>query len=138
MTLNSAARSMTLLAHPDAERPGNRYNDGKCDRRGRLWISSMDMGTAVNRGSLFRVEADGSWEKMDSGFTVPNGLGWSPDNTRMYFTDTFRRTIYEYDFDLTAGTISHRRPLIVFGCVLAFLGFWLVMLALRSVRARRR
>jgi hypothetical protein len=114
MTLDSAARSMTLLAHPAAERPGNRYNDGKCDRRGRLWISSMDMGTAVNRGSLFRVEADGSWEKMDSGFTVPNGLGWSPDNTRMYFTDTFRRTIYEYDFDLTAGTISHRRPLIVF------------------------
>ena len=31
-----------------------------------------------------------------------------------------------------------RRPLIVFGCVLAFLGFWLVMLALRSARVRRR
>lgn len=31
-----------------------------------------------------------------------------------------------------------RRPLIVFGCVLAFLGFWLAMLALRSARARRR
>ena len=31
-----------------------------------------------------------------------------------------------------------RRPLIVFGCVLAFLGFWLLMLSLRSARARRR
>lgn len=106
---------MTLFAHPDAARPGNRYNDGKCDRRGRLWVSSMDMGAMANRGNLFRVDPDGSWEKVDSGFTVPNGLGFSPDNTRMYFTDTFRKTIYEYDFDLAAGTIANRRPLVVFG-----------------------
>lgn len=106
---------MTLFAHPESTRPGNRYNDGKCDRRGRLWISSMDMGAMANRGNLFRVDPDGSWEKVDSGFTVPNGLGFSPDNTRMYFTDTFRKTIYEYDFDLAAGRISNRRPLVVFG-----------------------
>ncbi len=112
MTYNPADQRMNLLSHPEAERRGNRYNDGKCDRRGRLWISSMDMGAAANRGNLFRVDADGSWQKMDSGFTVPNGLGWSPDNTRMYFTDTFRRTIYVYDFDLLAGTISNRRVLI--------------------------
>ena len=72
----------------------------------------MDMGTAANRGSLFRVEADGSWKKMDTGFTVANGLGWSPDNTRMYFTDTPRRTIYVYDFDLLTGSIANRRPFI--------------------------
>lgn len=106
---------MTLFAHPESTRPGNRYNDGKCDRRGRLWISSMDMGAMANRGNLFRVDPDGSWEKVDSGFTVPNGLGFSPDNTRMYFTDTFRKTIYEYDFDLVVGSISNRRPLVVFG-----------------------
>jgi sugar lactone lactonase YvrE/DNA-binding IclR family transcriptional regulator len=106
---------MTLFAHPESARPGNRYNDGKCDRRGRLWVSSMDMGAMANRGNLFRVDPDGSWEKVDSGFTVPNGLGFSPDNTRMYFTDTFRKTIYEYDFDLAAGRIANRRPLVVFG-----------------------
>jgi len=111
MTLDSD-KALTLLAHPEAERPGNRFNDGKCDRRGRLWIASMDMSTAANRGNLFRVDADGSWRKMDSGFTVPNGLGWSPDNTRMYFTDTARRTIYVYDFDLMAGTIANRRAFI--------------------------
>jgi len=112
MTYNPTDQRMSLLSHPESERRGNRYNDGKCDRRGRLWISSMDMGAAANRGNLFRVEADGSWQKMDSGFTVPNGLGWSPDNSCMYFTDTFRRTIYVYDFDLLAGTISNRRVLI--------------------------
>jgi sugar lactone lactonase YvrE/DNA-binding IclR family transcriptional regulator len=112
MTLDLGQKTLQLFCHPESERPGNRYNDGKCDRMGRLWIGSMDMGAAAHRGNLFRVDPDGSWKKMDSGFTVANGLGWSPDNRRMYFTDTPRRTIYVYDFDLMAGTISNRRPFI--------------------------
>ncbi len=100
------------FAHPEAARPANRYNDGKCDRRGRLWIGSLDMGAAPNRGSLFRIDADGTATRMDSGFTVANGLGFSPDDTRMYFTDTGRRTIYAYDFDLARGEIAHRRPFV--------------------------
>ena len=112
MTLDLEQKTLQPFCHPESERPGNRYNDGKCDRMGRLWIGSMDMGAAAHRGNLFRVDPDGSWKKMDSGFTVANGLGWSPDNRRMYFTDTPRRTIYVYDFDLMAGTISNRRPFI--------------------------
>ncbi len=109
------SRSSQLLAHPESTRPSNRYNDGKCDRLGRLWIGSMDMGATANRGHLYRVDADGQWQRMDSGFTVANGLGWSPDDRHMYFTDSFRRTVYRYDFDLRAGTIHNRRPFIVLG-----------------------
>lgn len=100
------------FAHPEAARPSNRYNDGRCDRRGRLWIGSLDMGAAPNRGSLFRVDADGTATRMDSGFTVANGLGFSPDDARLYFTDTARRTIYVYDFDLARGEVAHRRPFV--------------------------
>lgn len=112
MTFDGHSKRLHPFCHPESERPGNRYNDGKCDRMGRLWVGTLDMGTAANRGNLFRVEADGTWKKMDSGFTVANGMGWSPDNRRMYFTDSMRRTVYAYDFDLRAGDISHRRPLI--------------------------
>jgi sugar lactone lactonase YvrE/DNA-binding IclR family transcriptional regulator len=114
MNLDTEDGALRLVAHPEAERSGQRYNDGKCDRLGRLWISSMDMGAAPNRGALYRVDPDGSAQRMDSGFTVPNGLGFSPDNRRLYFTDTFRKTIYQYDFDFAAGTIAQRRPMIVF------------------------
>ena len=113
MAFDTDSRRLTLLCHPESDRPGNRYNDGKCDRLGRFWVGTLDMATAANRGNLFRVEADGAWKKMDSGFTVANGLGWSPDNRAMYFTDSHRRTVYRYDFDLRAGTISNRQPLIV-------------------------
>lgn len=114
MTFDSDSKRLSLLCHPESERAGNRYNDGKCDRMGRLWIGTLDMGAAANRGNLFRVESDGSWKKMDSGFTVANGLGWSPDNKRMYFADSARRIVYVYDFDLRAGTIANRRPFVTF------------------------
>ena len=107
-----ASGRRTPFAHQEEAHPANRYNDGKCDRLGRLWIGSLDMGTAPNRGSLFRVDPDGNWQQMDSGFTVSNGLGFSPDNKRMYFTDSGRRTVYVYDFDLARGEISHRRPFV--------------------------
>lgn len=112
MTFDSETKGLTLLCHPESDRAGNRYNDGKCDRMGRLWIGTLDMGAAANRGNLFRVESDGSWKKMDTGFTVANGLGWSPDNKLMYFADSPRRIIHVYDFDLLAGTISNRRPFV--------------------------
>ena len=112
MTLDLESKNLSFFCHPESDRPGNRYNDGKCDRMGRLWIGTLDMGTAANRGNLFRVDADGLWKKMDTGFTVANGLGWSPDNKRMYFADTPRRTIYVYDFDLMTGTIANRRAFI--------------------------
>jgi sugar lactone lactonase YvrE/DNA-binding IclR family transcriptional regulator len=113
MTLDLESKSLSFFCHPESDRPGNRYNDGKCDRMGRLWVGTLDMGTAANRGNLFRVDSDGTWKKMDSGFTVCNGLGWSPDNTRMYFTDSARRTIYAYDFDLLSGQITNRQPFLI-------------------------
>lgn len=112
MALDLSARRLTPFCHPEAGRTNVRYNDGKCDRRGRLWVGSMDMGAAANRGHLFCIEANGSWKQVDTGFTVPNGIGWSPDNKTMYVTDTYRQVIYRYDFDLASGTICNRRPLI--------------------------
>lgn len=114
MAVDEPGGAMRPFAHPAGGRSGQRYNDGKCDRRGRLWIGAMDMAAAPNRGHLYRVDPDGACHTMDSGFTVPNGLGFSPDGRTLYFTDTFRQTIYAYDFDIDAGTIAARRPLVVF------------------------
>jgi hypothetical protein len=105
MTIDDSG-TLTRLSHLEADRPGNRYDDGKCDRMGRLWVGTMDMGAAPTRGNLFKVDPDGSWIKMDTGFTVANGLGWSPDNTRMYFTDSHRKLAFQHDFDFINGTCS--------------------------------
>ena len=28
-----------------------------------------------------------------------NGIGWSPDNTTIYYTDSGKKTIYSFEFD---------------------------------------
>jgi sugar lactone lactonase YvrE len=94
---------------PGLEPGDERFNDGKCDRAGRFWAGTMDrkLGSAIGR--LYRVAPDFKLEAMDRGFTISNGIGWSPDNRTMYFTDTPSRRIYRYDFDAASGTIANRR-----------------------------
>jgi sugar lactone lactonase YvrE/DNA-binding IclR family transcriptional regulator len=97
------------LGHPEKEIPTNRFNDGKCDRSGRLWVNTMDFNFARNAGALYRLDPDAGFRTMDTGLTVPNGMGWSPDNRTMYLADTADRVIYAYDFHEESGDISNRR-----------------------------
>lgn len=107
--VDPATGSTQILARPELDRPGNRFNDGKCDRKGRLWAGSLAIDTTPDRGRLWRIGADLDVREMEQGIHVANGLGWSPDNRTFYFTDTARQTIYAYDFDLENGDIANRR-----------------------------
>jgi sugar lactone lactonase YvrE len=92
------------------DKPAMRLNDGAVDANGRFWVGSMNFQTPEEpHGSLYRFDRDGSIRTMDTGFTVSNGLGWSPDQRTFYFVDTFRRVVYAYDFSATNGSISNRR-----------------------------
>ena len=48
-------------------------------------------------------------ECVDRGFTVPNGMAFSPDNRAKYFADSGQRVIFRLDFDLALGTVRNRR-----------------------------
>ena len=63
-------------------------------------------------GVLFRFDPDRSVHRMDEGFQLSNGMGWSPDNRTMYFIDSMPREIYAYDFDLASGAVGNRRDLV--------------------------
>ena len=51
---------------------------------------------------------------METGLTLPNGLGWSPDNKSFYFVDSMQHVMWRYDFDEDSGNISNRRVLVTF------------------------
>jgi sugar lactone lactonase YvrE/DNA-binding IclR family transcriptional regulator len=97
------------LVDPEAEVPDNRFNDGKCDRLGRLWGGTMRLDASRATGALYAIAGDRSWKRVAAGFTVANGLDWSPDGRTFYFADSAPGRVYAYDFDLTAGAISNRR-----------------------------
>jgi sugar lactone lactonase YvrE len=98
---------------PLADRTGVRFNDAATDDRGRFWAGTMnDVNPESPSGELFCVYGNGSHQVMDRNITVANGMGWSPDRKTMYFTDSFRYTIYAYDYDVGAGNISNRRTFV--------------------------
>ncbi len=106
-----ATQQLEFIANPEADKPGNRFNDGTPDSEGRFWAGTMeDAETSKEpQGSLYRLDPDGSVHKMETDLFISNGLGWSPDNRTMYLTDSPRQTIFAYDFDAATGTISNRR-----------------------------
>ena len=101
--------AITPIVDPEPDRPGNRFNDGKCDRRGRLFAGTMDNAEVECTGTLYRLDPDLSVHVMGTDVHLSNGLGWSPDDRTLYYTDSLRRTIWAYDYDLDTGAIANRR-----------------------------
>lgn len=108
---DAQTRELSFISDPEADKPSVRFNDGAVDRQGRFWAGSMnEVDFATPDGSLYRLDPDGSIHTMEVETTVSNGIGWSPDNATMYFTDSMRQVILAYDYDSATGAISNRRP----------------------------
>jgi sugar lactone lactonase YvrE len=97
------------LHRPEAEPPGNRFNDGKCDRRGRFWGGTMDFACEAPTGVLYSYAADGRCERHAMGFAVTNGPTWSRDERTMYFNDTVNGRVHAFDFDAATGALTNQR-----------------------------
>lgn len=95
-----------LLAPPyDASK--RRFNDGKADAKGRLWVGTID--DARQPVSALYCLRDRAFTPMRDGITTSNGLGWSPDGRTMYWSDTKAHEIYQLPFDVESGEIGERR-----------------------------
>lgn len=94
--------------------PGNRLNDAKCDPAGRLYVGSMSTTGRTGTAALYRVDKDRRVSTVLSGTSISNGLGWSPDGSRMYFNDTGADSVYAFDYDVEDGTASNQRVLYSF------------------------
>lgn len=101
--------AVTLILDPEPGLPENRLNDGRCDRRGRYWCGSRDPGDTNPGGSLYRLDGAFHCERMDTGFIVSNGMAFSPDDRTLIFGDSRGNTMWRYDLDLDAGTLSNKR-----------------------------
>jgi sugar lactone lactonase YvrE len=108
--LNLQTGELATLHQVQFPHSETRFNDGKCDPQGRFWIGSVS--EAVGQAMLYRYDPDGSWQVMETGLTISNGLGWSPDGSTFYLTDSAPHYIYAYDFEAETGTIHNRRLLV--------------------------
>jgi len=97
-----------------------RFNDAKCDAKGRLWAGTMGHEGNVpgvvpkGLGNLYCIEKDFKPSKQVGNVDLSNGLAWTADNSVMYFIDSVPRKVYAFDFDLEAGTAKNQRTCVEF------------------------
>ncbi len=111
--LDLATGELEEVCRIEHSSPDTRLNDGMCDPEGRFWVGSVSK--APGQAALHRLDPDGSLRVMETGLTISNGLGWSPDGTVFYLTDSPRRKIYAYRFEAETGAIDDRRVLVDLG-----------------------
>ncbi|GAP36056.1 SMP-30/gluconolactonase/LRE family protein [Piscinibacter sakaiensis] len=90
-----------------------RFNDGKCDPRGAFWVGTIYEPREPARARLYRYR-QGRLDPQAGGVVTANGLAWSPDGRRMYWSDTKAHRIDVFDVDPVGGDISGRRPFVQF------------------------
>jgi len=96
-----------FIADPESNLPDNRFNDGGTDSQGRFWAGTMKEGGEPQAlGTFYRLNTDLSVLPWRSNFWTTNGLCFSPEGTRLYFSDSNARvrTIWSCDYDPTTGT----------------------------------
>lgn len=98
------------VAHP-AMAPATRLNDGKADRAGRFLAASMRTGDAVGAAELFRLDADGATESLETGIGIGNAICFSPDGDTLYFADSLDGMLRGYAYDQENGKVGLRRDL---------------------------
>ncbi len=110
--VNPATGAASLVSHVERDEQDTRMNDGYVDRRGRFWAGTMGLHGAKERGSLYRLDPDGTVTRHVTGVGISNGIDWSLDGALMYHADTALGRVDVFDFDEPTGTIANRRPFV--------------------------
>ncbi|MBR0953668.1 SMP-30/gluconolactonase/LRE family protein [Bradyrhizobium canariense] len=91
--------------------PKVRLNDGKADRHGRFVAGTMHADRAPDKapyGGLYRLDAAGALELLETDLAVSNGPCFSPDGRTFYLADSARRIIWAYDYG-SDGPLANKR-----------------------------
>ena len=105
-----------LFARDDA--PG--FNDLFTDAQGRVYTGTMRSdpfkieGERVP-GECWRLEAEGKATPLYGGVSLTNGIGFSPDGTRIYHCDTARSCVLVHELDSANGRATPLTPIRVEG-----------------------
>ena len=87
-----------------------RFNDGKCDAQGRLWVGTIYEPRDAAWAALYcldmRASVQPALRQMATGVTTANGLAWSLDAAHMYWADTPSHTVTSRTFDLEGTALG--------------------------------
>lgn len=118
--ISSTPADIAMITEVDTE-PSletNRINDAKADPLGNLWAGSMvsESGFAEGQttGSLYSLDINKRLKRQETNIGVSNGIAWSKNLKYMYYIDSYKGTVDQYNFDASNLSISNRQTLFTF------------------------
>jgi gluconolactonase len=118
--------SLTVIADSYQGKPLNSPNDVVAKSDGSIWFTDPHYGIGTNYEGfkaeqelpchVYRVDPSGTITAVATDFMCPNGLAFSPDESRLYIADTGRMfhadpqhiRVFDVDGDrLTGGAVFH-------------------------------
>jgi sugar lactone lactonase YvrE len=104
-----ARQALVMLVDPESDKPGNRFNDGKCDPQGRFWAGSIVEDGQAGNAALYCLRHDLSVTRHLSQLTNSNGLVWSSDGGTFFHIDTPSHQVRAFAFEPVSGTLHSPR-----------------------------
>jgi D-xylonolactonase len=95
------------------------FNDITTDSQGRIFAGALGflptetelsgVGGNQKEAPLYLIDLDGSVRVVHPDIKITNGMGFSPDGTRLYHADSGDGTVYMYNVS-SDGSLTRRRP----------------------------
>lgn len=101
------ARKEERLHTIEKELPSTRLNDARCDRNGRFIVGGFDV-TEQGSSGVYTLGADLSLRELFRGVSSANSTCFSLDGRTMYFADTPKAEIWDFEYDEQTGTVGTR------------------------------
>jgi sugar lactone lactonase YvrE len=103
--LDASGRRRVLREGVDSDMA--RFNDVIADPEGRVYAGTI--GKTKENGGLYRIGHDLEVTCLWKGTGCANGMGFSGDLSRFYWTCSTTRRIYVSDYDRETGALENRR-----------------------------
>jgi sugar lactone lactonase YvrE len=104
--------AIKILASPESDLPNSRFNEGKCDPRGRFLAGTLNMAGKEKSSALYSLGGDASLKKLVAPVSISNGLAWSRDGRTLYYIDTPTCEVAAFAYDLETGSVGDKRVVI--------------------------
>ena len=106
--MDRAGKKQQILSEYDGEKLF--FNDCIAGPDGSIYAGSYywNENGMAKAGNLYRLTKDKAPVVLDTGIELSNGLGFSPDNDTLYYSDSAKKCIYKYDFDAETGSVSNK------------------------------
>ncbi|MEM9083271.1 MAG: SMP-30/gluconolactonase/LRE family protein [Planctomycetota bacterium] len=100
--------------HTPEPKLDTRFNDAKVSPIGSLFAGTMHRDCEQSIAHLYELTPEFELRTCLQGITISNGLGWSPDNSSMYYIDTPTARLEAFDARQPINDSADRRTIFDF------------------------